>query len=83
MLHITTYHRIYRKVYDMLCHIMACMASAQGSDDMFDQFLADRGHDVETADASWDESYNKKQCPDCGGLHDPSATACAVCGWSP
>lgn len=56
------------------------MASAQGSEDMFDEFLAQRGHDVES---SWEESYNKKQCPECGGLHDPSATVCSVCGWSP
>ncbi len=59
------------------------MASAQGSEDMFDEFLAQRGHDVESTETSWDESYNKKQCPECGGLHDPSATVCSVCGWSP
>lgn len=31
----------------------------------------------------WEESYNKKQCPECGGVHDLSATTCSVCGWSP
>mgnify|MGYP002278105389 FL=1 len=56
------------------------MASAPSSDDeMLDEFLAQRGHDVQ----SWDRSYNKKQCPDCGGLHESGATECSVCGWSP
>jgi len=57
------------------------MASAQGTDDMFDAFLTRRGHDVDTP--RWEKSYNKKQCPDCGGLHDTTATECTVCGWSP
>ncbi|SDJ55582.1 hypothetical protein SAMN05216226_10538 [Halovenus aranensis] len=57
------------------------MASAQTDDDMFDEFLAQRGH--ETGAAGWEESYNKKQCPDCGGLHASDATECSVCGWSP
>jgi len=48
---------------------------------MFDEFLARRGH--ETGSVGWEESYNKKQCPDCGGLHDAGATECSVCGWSP
>ncbi len=48
---------------------------------MFDEFLSRRGH--ETEPAGWDESYNKKQCPDCGGLHGSDATRCSVCGWSP
>jgi rubredoxin len=56
------------------------MASAP-SDDMFDQFLSDRGHETETV--GWDESYNKLQCPECGGLHDTAAAECSVCGWSP
>jgi hypothetical protein len=47
---------------------------------MFDQFLERRGH--ETTE-SWDRSYNKKQCPDCSGLHDLSASQCTVCGWQP
>jgi transposase len=56
------------------------MASAPSNDDeMLDEFLAQRGHDVE----SWDHSYNKKQCPDCGGLHASDVTECSVCGWSP
>ena len=53
------------------------MASAP-NEDIFDQFLAQRGHDV---DQSWDRSYNKKQCPECGGLHELDATVCGVCGW--
>ena len=57
------------------------MASAPRGDDMFDEFLSQRGHD--TGEAGWEESYNKKQCPDCGGLHDSNATNCSVCGWSP
>jgi len=54
------------------------MASAS-PDDLFDRFLARRGHDVEQ---SWDRSYNKKQCPECGGLHDLTADSCSVCGWA-
>jgi hypothetical protein len=46
-----------------------------------DQFLADRGHTTEPE--RWDRSYNKKQCPDCGGIHDDAAAECAVCGWQP
>jgi ribosomal protein L37E len=48
---------------------------------MFDQFLSERGHETESV--GWDESYNKLQCPECGGLHDTSATECSVCGWVP
>ncbi len=36
------------------------MASAPSSDDMFDEFLSQRGHDVDQS--GWEESYNKKQC---------------------
>ncbi len=57
------------------------MASAPGNDDLFDEFLAQRGH--ETEQAGWKRSYNKKQCPDCGGLHATGATECSVCGWRP
>lgn len=53
------------------------MASA-ANDDLFDRFLKRRGHDIEQ---SWDLSYNKKQCPECGGLHELTATECTVCGW--
>jgi hypothetical protein len=56
-----------------------CMASA--NDEVLDDFLSQRGHATERP--GWERSYNKKQCPDCGGLHDESATACSVCGWSP
>ncbi len=56
------------------------MATApDGNEDLIDEFLSKRGHEV----ASWDESYNKKQCPECGAVHDPDATACSVCGWQP
>jgi len=58
------------------------MSKAQSSDDeLFDEFLSANGH--ETAPAGWDESYNKKQCPECGGLNDKTATDCSVCGWQP
>jgi acetone carboxylase gamma subunit len=57
------------------------MATASSTDDLMDQFLAQRGHDVE--DTGWNREYNKKQCPDCGGLHDTAAAECTVCGWSP
>jgi hypothetical protein len=55
------------------------MASA--NDEVLDDFLSQRGHATERP--GWERSYNKKQCPDCGGLHDQSATVCSVCGWSP
>lgn len=58
------------------------MASAPQTDDgLFDEFLTTRGHDPERE--GWEESYNKKQCPDCGGLHDEDAVTCSVCGWRP
>jgi rubredoxin len=49
------------------------------ADELFDEFLEDRGHETQ----EWEESYNKKQCPDCGGLHEPAAMECTVCGWRP
>jgi hypothetical protein len=57
------------------------MASAPSNDELFDEFLSDRGHEVEAV--GWDENYNKKQCPECSGLHDTDATECSVCGWVP
>lgn len=57
------------------------MAQPMAEDDVFDEFLTQRGY--ETNDAGWSDNYNKKQCPDCGGLHDNSATKCTVCGWTP
>lgn len=60
---------------------MTMATSPSGADDVFDQFLADRGHDV--TDAGWESAYNKKQCPECGGIHDTAATNCNVCGWTP
>jgi rubredoxin len=57
------------------------MATAPDPDDaVFDEFLASNGHEPKQ---TWNQSYNKKQCPDCGGLHDESAAECAVCGWRP
>jgi hypothetical protein len=58
------------------------MASAPNdTDELFDQFLTQRGHDTETV--SWEEDHNKKRCPECGGLHDLDAAQCGVCGWAP
>jgi len=57
------------------------MASAPSNDELFEEFLSQRGH--RTGEAGWDQSYNKKQCPDCGGLHSSDVTECSVCGWSP
>ncbi len=54
---------------------------ATADDDIFDEFLSERGHD--TTPASWQRDHNKKRCPDCSGLHDLAATECSVCGWSP
>ncbi|MFB6303113.1 MAG: HVO_0416 family zinc finger protein [Haloferacaceae archaeon] len=59
---------------------MASAPSGDG-DELFDQFLSDRGHD--TGPVRWDRSYNKLQCPDCGALHDTDASACSVCDWRP
>ncbi|AUX08683.1 small CPxCG-related zinc finger protein [Halalkaliarchaeum desulfuricum] len=58
------------------------MASAPSADDeLFDEFLSDRGHEI--SETRWEYSYNKKQCPECGGLNDESSTECSVCGWRP
>lgn len=58
------------------------MASApDDTDDVFDQFLTQRGH--ETEHVTWEDDYNKKRCPECGGLHEPDASECGVCGWAP
>lgn len=48
-------------------------------EELIDQFLSQRGHET----ASWETEYNKKQCPECGGIHDTEAVTCSVCGWSP
>lgn len=60
---------------------MSCMATAPSTDEVIDEFLSQRGH--ETGPTDWGESYNKKQCPDCGALHESTATECSVCGWGP
>jgi len=65
----------------LVWYTVACMASAPRSDEMFDEFLSQRGHEVD--DVGWEENYNKKQCPDCGGLHGSAASECSVCGWTP
>lgn len=58
------------------------MSAPEGvADDIFDQFLTDRGHDVEPE--TWEPDYNKKRCPECGGLHETAAHRCTVCGWEP
>jgi ribosomal protein L40E len=58
------------------------MAATPTPDDaLFDEFLDDRGH--ETEPVQWEQSYNKKQCPECGALHDADAADCTVCGWDP
>lgn len=58
------------------------MASAPSpEDDLFDEFLTDRGHETELV--RWDRSYNKKQCPECGGINAEGATQCEACGWQP
>ena len=58
------------------------MASApdSGGDDLFDNFLARRGHDTEAV--TWERDYNKKRCPECGGLHELTAAHCTVCHWN-
>jgi len=65
----------------LVWYTIARMASAPRSDEMFDEFLSQRGHEVEGV--GWEENYNKKQCPDCGGLHESAASECSVCGWTP
>lgn len=64
--------------------MVCCMAAepSAADDDLFDQFLSSRGHET-TEQVRWDRSYNKLQCPDCGALHDTSASDCTVCGWDP
>lgn len=58
------------------------MASAPDTgDDVFDQFLENRGH--ETEPVGWERNYNKLQCPECMALHDDGAAACSVCNWEP
>lgn len=54
--------------------------SSDDTSDVVDDFLTARGLNE---GEDWDKSYNKKQCPDCGGIHDSDATKCNVCGWLP
>jgi len=56
-------------------------ATPDGTDDVFDRFLSMRGHSTESV--GWERDRQKKQCPDCYGLHDITATVCTVCGWTP
>ncbi|WP_433625778.1 HVO_0416 family zinc finger protein [Halomicrococcus sp. NG-SE-24] len=60
---------------------MASAPTGDADESVFDQFLSDRGHETEQVD--WQEEYNKKQCPECGGLHELAASRCSVCGWAP
>ncbi len=50
-------------------------------DELIDRFMTQRG--LDGGAVRWEESYNKKQCPECGGVHDTTATVCSVCGWRP
>ena len=59
---------------------MATAPSADEGADLFDQFLEDRGHEPSE---DWEREYQKKQCPECQGLHDLTASSCSVCGWAP
>jgi len=69
----------YTTVFILLpWHTVPCMSTA---DELLDDFLSQRDNDVDGQ--TWEENYNKKQCPDCGGLHDTAATECTVCGWTP
>lgn len=56
---------------------------ATSNDELFDEFLSERGYETETDSRNWEQDYNKKRCPDCGGLHGPDAVSCTVCGWQP
>lgn len=49
--------------------------------DSVEQFLIQNGHESSAPDWLWDG--NKKQCPECYGLHRVSAIECSVCGWVP
>lgn len=46
-------------------------------DDMFDEFLRQRGHSTE----GWQEEYQKVSCPECGAVHDSPKKECDCCGW--
>ena len=59
------------------------MVSAPNTGDIegvFERFLIQNGHGTPQ---DWERDYNKKQCPECGGLHDLTASDCSVCGWAP
>ena len=59
---------------------MPCMASApRKTDGTLDEFMQSNGHDMR----AWEADGAKKRCPDCGGVQDPDAADCTVCGWSP
>lgn len=54
---------------------------ATAGDDVLDEFLMDRGNGTEGQ--AWVRDQNKKQCPECSGLHELDAVECTVCGWTP
>ena len=57
------------------------MATAPNpTDEIVDEFLAARGHE---SSQKWEQNANKKQCPECHGLHDMGAMQCSVCDWQP
>ena len=60
---------------------MSSSAPSADDDDVFDEFLSDRGHETEIV--RWDRSYNKLQCPECGALHPEGTARCDVCDWRP
>lgn len=49
--------------------------------DSVERFLIQRGHEPSHPEWLWDG--NKKQCPECYGLHRVTARECSVCGWIP
>lgn len=59
---------------------MATAPDAEEGANVFDQFLAERGHEPTK---EWSRDYQKKRCPECQGLHELTATSCSVCGWTP
>lgn len=53
------------------------MDNQDSSDELIDNLLD------EEEEKDWIIDYNKKKCPECKSLHEPDASKCSVCGWSP